>query len=82
MGNVDLLSQSQCCHHCLLRLHVSAVPESLPCREQEFQDIYSFVEAKIMDGTGGLEPSSTRTHSNTLLNFSSWISLVVIIHGA
>ncbi|XP_061748317.1 origin recognition complex subunit 1 [Nerophis ophidion] len=35
------------------RLHVSAVPESLPCREQEFQDIYNFVESKIMDGTGG-----------------------------
>uniref|UniRef100_A0A3Q3EED3 Origin recognition complex subunit 1 n=1 Tax=Labrus bergylta TaxID=56723 RepID=A0A3Q3EED3_9LABR len=35
------------------RLHVSAVPESLPCREQEFQDIYSFVESKVMDGTGG-----------------------------
>ncbi|XP_077574053.1 origin recognition complex subunit 1 [Stigmatopora nigra] len=35
------------------RLHVSVVPESLPCREQEFQDIYSFVESKIMDGTGG-----------------------------
>ncbi|MBN3302199.1 ORC1 protein, partial [Amia calva] len=35
------------------RLHVSSVPESLPCREQEFQDIYSFVESKIMDGTGG-----------------------------
>ncbi|XP_068175922.1 origin recognition complex subunit 1 isoform X2 [Antennarius striatus] len=35
------------------RLHVSAVPESLPCREQEFQDIYSFVESKILDGTGG-----------------------------
>ncbi|XP_077450878.1 origin recognition complex subunit 1 isoform X2 [Stigmatopora argus] len=35
------------------RLHVSAVPESLPCREQEFQDIYSFVESRIMDGTGG-----------------------------
>ncbi|XP_038570898.1 origin recognition complex subunit 1 isoform X1 [Micropterus salmoides] len=35
------------------RLHVSAVPESLPCREQEFQDIYSFVESKIIDGTGG-----------------------------
>lgn len=34
---------------------MSAVPESLPCREQEFQDIYSFVEAKIMDGTGGSE---------------------------
>lgn len=38
---------------CVLRLHVSAVPESLPCREQEFQDIYSFVESKIIDGTGG-----------------------------
>ncbi|XP_042637592.1 origin recognition complex subunit 1 [Orycteropus afer afer] len=36
-----------------LRLHVSAVPESLPCREQEFQDIYSFVESKLLDRTGG-----------------------------
>lgn len=35
------------------RLHVSAVPESLPCRENEFQDIYSFVEGKLMDSTGG-----------------------------
>ncbi|TSL22053.1 Origin recognition complex subunit 1 [Bagarius yarrelli] len=35
------------------KLHVSSVPESLPCREQEFQDIYNFVESKIMDGTGG-----------------------------
>uniref|UniRef100_A0A7N6B8C7 Origin recognition complex subunit 1 n=1 Tax=Anabas testudineus TaxID=64144 RepID=A0A7N6B8C7_ANATE len=35
------------------RLHVSSVPESLPCREQEFQDIYSFVESKIIDSTGG-----------------------------
>lgn len=38
---------------CVFRLHVSSVPESLPCREQEFQDIYSFVESKIVDGTGG-----------------------------
>ncbi|XP_029986461.1 origin recognition complex subunit 1 isoform X2 [Sphaeramia orbicularis] len=36
-----------------IRLHVSAVPESLPCREAEFQDIYNFVESKIIDGTGG-----------------------------
>ena len=35
------------------RLHVSAVPDSLPCRENEFQDIYSFVEGKLYDGTGG-----------------------------
>ncbi|NXX92742.1 ORC1 protein, partial [Centropus bengalensis] len=36
-----------------LRLHVSATPESLPCREEEFQDIYNFVESKLLDGTGG-----------------------------
>ncbi|OXB82080.1 UNVERIFIED_CONTAM: hypothetical protein H355_008959 [Colinus virginianus] len=36
-----------------LRLHVSAVPKSLPCREEEFQDIYNFVESKLIDGTGG-----------------------------
>ncbi|NWX21043.1 ORC1 protein, partial [Aegotheles bennettii] len=36
-----------------LRLHVSAIPESLPCREEEFQDIYNFVESKLIDGTGG-----------------------------
>jgi hypothetical protein len=35
------------------RLHVSVVPESLPCRDQEFNDIYSFVEGKVADGTGG-----------------------------
>ncbi|XP_053928360.1 origin recognition complex subunit 1 [Cuculus canorus] len=36
-----------------LRLHVSATPESLPCREEEFQDIFNFVESKLIDGTGG-----------------------------
>lgn len=36
------------------KLHVSAVPSSLPCRDKEFRDIYSFVEGKLLDGTGGL----------------------------
>ncbi|XP_068095075.1 origin recognition complex subunit 1 isoform X2 [Hyperolius riggenbachi] len=36
-----------------IKLHVSAVPESLPCREQEYQDVYNFVESKLLDGTGG-----------------------------
>lgn len=35
------------------RLHVAAVPDTLPCREQEFEDIYRFVESKVIDGTGG-----------------------------
>ncbi|XP_054835219.1 origin recognition complex subunit 1 [Eublepharis macularius] len=36
-----------------IRLHVSTVPESLPCREKEFQDIYNFIESKLIDGTAG-----------------------------
>ncbi|XP_058035214.1 origin recognition complex subunit 1 [Ahaetulla prasina] len=36
-----------------IRLHVSAVPEALPCREKEFQDICNFIESKLLDGTGG-----------------------------
>ncbi|KAJ9601789.1 hypothetical protein L9F63_000081 [Diploptera punctata] len=35
------------------RLHVSAVPKSLPCREKEFDNIYYFLLGKILDGTGG-----------------------------
>ncbi|XP_069683029.1 origin recognition complex subunit 1 [Periplaneta americana] len=35
------------------RLHVSAVPKSLPCREKEFENIYRFVEDKLLDRTGG-----------------------------
>ncbi|XP_077259349.1 origin recognition complex subunit 1 isoform X1 [Temnothorax americanus] len=35
------------------RLHVSAVPKSLPCREEEFNNIYTFLESKLMDNSGG-----------------------------
>ncbi|KAL0122996.1 hypothetical protein PUN28_007563 [Cardiocondyla obscurior] len=35
------------------RLHVSVVPKSLPCREQEFNNIYTFLESKLMDNSGG-----------------------------
>lgn len=34
-------------------LHVSAVPKSLPCREQEFHNIEAFIENKILDECGG-----------------------------
>ena len=36
-----------------VKLHVSAVPETLPCRENEYADIRCFVESKVLDGTGG-----------------------------
>ncbi|KAH0535571.1 origin recognition complex subunit 1 [Cotesia glomerata] len=35
------------------QLHVSAVPKSLPCRDQEFNDIFEFLEKKISDGSSG-----------------------------
>lgn len=35
------------------RLHVGAVPKSLPCREKEFTEIYSFLEGNLLDETGG-----------------------------
>uniref|UniRef100_A0A182JVZ4 Origin recognition complex subunit 1 n=1 Tax=Anopheles christyi TaxID=43041 RepID=A0A182JVZ4_9DIPT len=35
------------------RLHVSATPSSLPCREKEYEEIYNFLEGKIFDGCGG-----------------------------
>jgi len=35
------------------RLHVSAVPDSLPCREEEFAEVLSYVEGKLEEGTGG-----------------------------
>ncbi|KAF2862799.1 origin of replication binding protein [Piedraia hortae CBS 480.64] len=33
-------------------LHVSAVPNALPCRESEFETVYSHLEAAIIAGTG------------------------------
>lgn len=46
-SNVDALTEAQ------QRLHVSAVPSSLPCREEEFAEIFGYVESKLQEGTGG-----------------------------
>lgn len=35
------------------KLHVSAAPDSLPCRDSEYTNIYSFLEAKVADQSGG-----------------------------
>ncbi|KAI5810116.1 P-loop containing nucleoside triphosphate hydrolase protein [Peziza echinospora] len=34
------------------RLHVSAVPSSLPCREAEFTEVYTHLEDAIQEGSG------------------------------
>jgi origin recognition complex subunit 1 len=34
------------------RLHVSAVPEKLPGREEEFCELYGLLEAAIEEGSG------------------------------
>ncbi|KAF9924270.1 Origin recognition complex, subunit 1 [Linnemannia zychae] len=38
--------------HARNRLHVKAVPDSLPCREDEFLEIQGHLESAIEDGTG------------------------------
>ncbi|XP_045159455.2 origin recognition complex subunit 1-like [Mercenaria mercenaria] len=48
-----LMSPNSVLEEARARLHVSAVPDTLPCRENEFDDIYRFVEGKVIDGTGG-----------------------------
>lgn len=35
------------------RLHVSAVPKSLPCREEEFNYVYKFLEHNLRNNKGG-----------------------------
>jgi len=34
-------------------LHVSAVPDTLPCRDNEYNDIFSFVYGRLQSQTGG-----------------------------
>ncbi|KAL5409267.1 hypothetical protein PMIN06_009554 [Paraphaeosphaeria minitans] len=34
------------------QLHVSSVPDALPCREEEFSTVYRELEAAIIDGSG------------------------------
>ncbi|CAK3891514.1 related to origin recognition complex subunit 1 [Lecanosticta acicola] len=48
------LSQTQSSPYQIARstLHVSAVPHALPCREGEFDNVYSHLEAAISAGTG------------------------------
>ena len=36
-----------------LSLHVSAVPKSLPCREEEFNNIFTFLKGRLSDNSGG-----------------------------
>ncbi len=40
------------------RLHVSAVPDSLPCREAEFAEVFAFAEAKLQNGDDDGDASS------------------------
>ncbi|XP_072019328.1 uncharacterized protein [Amphiura filiformis] len=51
--NTPRQGPSQPLEHARVRLHVSAVPDSLPCREKEFTDVYTFIKSKILDKTGG-----------------------------
>lgn len=34
-------------------LHVSAIPKSLPCREEEFNNIFTFLKTRLTENSGG-----------------------------
>jgi origin recognition complex subunit 1 len=47
------VNRKKCLDICLKRLHSCSAPESLPCRELQFNDIFSYVESKLIEGIGG-----------------------------
>ena len=50
---------------------MSAVPESLPCRQAEYDQVYTFVELRLQERSGGLVlcilflTNNTHTNNNT-----------------
>ena len=46
-------------------MHVSAVPDSLPCREDEFAEVLSFTESKLSEGTGGCMYIRDQSHTTS-----------------
>lgn len=51
--NNTLLKPSTPLQEARSRLHVSAIPKSLPCREEEFNNIFTFLRGKLEDKSGG-----------------------------
>ncbi|XP_046737987.1 origin recognition complex subunit 1 [Diprion similis] len=51
--NISISQPSTPLQEARARLHVSAIPKSLPCREEEFNNIYTFLEGKLTDNSGG-----------------------------
>lgn len=51
--NNALLKPSTPLQEARSRLHVSAIPKSLPCREEEFNNIFTFLRGKLEDKSGG-----------------------------
>ncbi|XP_016845369.1 origin recognition complex subunit 1 isoform X1 [Nasonia vitripennis] len=50
---VNIVKPSTPLQEARLKLHVSVLPKSLPCREEQFNDIYSFLHARLSDKSGG-----------------------------
>ena len=61
------------------RLHVGAVPDSLPCRDGEFTEIYVFTESNIRCGTGGCMYISGVPGNYVVRNFYNKWSILRII---
>ncbi|XP_012288625.1 origin recognition complex subunit 1 isoform X2 [Orussus abietinus] len=51
--NANIIKPSTTLQQARAKLHVSAVPKSLPCREEEFNIIYTFLHRTLTDKSGG-----------------------------
>lgn len=49
------------------RLHVCSVPKSLPCREEEFNNIFTFLRGKLEDKSGGYVERRKKKNTRTLV---------------
>jgi len=52
-SNGSAKRRKDCLDLALERLSSHSTPESLPCRESQFKDIFNYVESKLIEGNGG-----------------------------
>lgn len=48
-----VLSIKEILEQALTKVHSSSVPDSLPCRDYQFNDIYNFATKKLFENEGG-----------------------------
>lgn len=58
------------------RLHVSAIPKSLPCREEEFNNIFTFLRGKLEDKSCGWVETNL-THEKIDVTYEKYLQMYI-----